>query len=56
VHPKIESHFRGRFQDAPARIELQGFEAGGGGGGEASGNLAFKYNFKIHLTSDCSRL
>jgi hypothetical protein len=32
VLPKIESRFRGRFQDAPARIKLRGFEAGGGGG------------------------
>jgi hypothetical protein len=43
--PKIESRFRGSFQDAPARIELRGFEAGGGGGG-ASGNpgLALDHN------------
>jgi hypothetical protein len=38
---KIESCFRGSFQDAPAQIELRGFEAGGGGGGgEAFGNPA----------------
>jgi hypothetical protein len=47
---KIESRFRGRFQDAPARIELRGFEAGGG---EASGNPVWKYTLGHKFPGRC---